>query len=435
MKNLKYLWIILLALIFLNQEVIAQKKIIKTTPKSIVAPTTEPTYLRVPLKKAMTATEFLTLYRVFDAACNQEKFLTLNKITKLDVKLKVGTNYSLPILVYPFDGKTIRTSIKNNDLTLARRIDAFNKKLYELKLRAQTIQESKTVWVAHHELNCDKSAKKQPKANAEKDDTPPSVSTTKKADSSPNSMYANGEKAKSFRTYAIFGKKYERVPLVSNKLKNKIFYIESGHGGPDPGARATLKKRTLCEDEYAYDVALRVARNLIALGATVFIITRDPNDGIRDGEFLLCDKDEQTYPDLTVPAPPKERLFQRSDAINELYEKYEKKGITDQRLMVIHVDSLSRVAQTDLFLYYKDGDEESKRLATNIRTNLENRYKKFRDYNGTVTMRDLHMLRECKTHTVFIELGNIHNPTDQRRIMLAKNRQIIADWLTEGFIK
>jgi N-acetylmuramoyl-L-alanine amidase len=431
MKKLKHWWGILYILIFVNQVVLAQKK----QPSQITVPNTEATYLRVPLKKAMTAADLLTLYCLNKSACNQEKFLALNKISKLDTKLKLGANYNLPILVYPFDGKTIRTSLKNNDLPLARRIDAFNKKLYTLKLRPQTIQESKTIWVAMHELNCGKNAKKQTPKTAEEGDTPPSVSTTSKDDTSPNSMYANGEKAKSFRTYAIFGKKYERVPLVSNKLKNKIFYIESGHGGPDPGARATLKKRTLCEDEYAYDVSLRVARNLISLGATVFIITRDPNDGIRDGEFLLCDKDEQTYPNQIVPAPPKERLFQRSDAINELYDKYEKKGIKDQRLMVIHVDSRNRKEQTDLFLYYKDGDDESKRLATNIRTNLENRYKKFRDYNGTVTMRDLHMLRECKTHTVFIELGNIHNPTDQKRIMLAKNRQIIADWLTEGFIK
>lgn len=432
MKKLKPLWVIFYILVAVNQVVLAQKKQPIPTTKPH---TTEPSYLRVPLKKAMNITQLLTLYSLNKAICNQEKFLTLNKMTKLDAKLKVGATYILPILIYPFDGKTIRTSLHNNDLPLARRIDSFNKKLYELKLRAQTIQESKTVWVAFNELNCTKNAKKPTQINNENPETTPSVDTPQNDDSTPKSMYANGEKAKSFRNYAIFGKKYARVPLVSNKLKNKIFYIESGHGGPDPGARATLKKRTLCEDEYAYDVALRVARNLIALGATVFIITRDPNDGIRDGEFLLCDKDEQTYPSQIVPAPPKERLFQRSDAINELYDKYEKKGIKDQRLMVIHVDSRSKKEQTDLFLYYKEDDDESKRLATNIRTNLEKRYKKFRDYNGTVTMRDLHMLRECKTHTVFIELGNIHNPTDQKRIMISKNRQIIADWLTEGFIK
>lgn len=432
MKKLKPLWVILHILVFVNQVVFAQKKQAAPIPKQHAA---EPTYLRVPLKKALTIAELLTLYSLNKATCNQEKFLILNKIAKIDTKLKVGATYILPILIYPFDGKTIRTSLKNNDLPLARRIDSFNKKLYQLKLRPQTIQQSKTVWVAYSELNCDKHIKKATQINNDNPETPPSVDSPQNPDSTPKSMYANGEKAKSFRDYAIFGKKYARVPLVSNKLKNKIFYIESGHGGPDPGARATLKKRTLCEDEYAYDVALRVARNLISLGATVYIITRDPNDGIRDGEFLLCDKDEQTYPKQTVPAPPKERLFQRSDAINELYDKYEKKGIKDQRLMVIHVDSRSKKEQTDLFLYYKDGDDESKRLATNIRTNLEKRYKKFRDYNGTVTMRDLHMLRECKTHTVFIELGNIHNPTDQKRIMISKNRQIISDWLTEGFIK
>lgn len=432
MKEIKSLQIVLSILCCITATVsFAQKKKPQTATTNA-----EPNYLKLPLKKAMSIKDLLTLYKLNSVSCNQEKFLLLNKLPKTteeNTKLEIGKNYILPISIHLFDGKTIRTSLKNNDLELARRIDAFNKNLYQLKLRPLTIQQAKSFWVAHHELHCSKKIIND--LDEKSPIPPPSVSSSKKADILPASMYADGEKAKAYRTYGIFGKKYERVPLVSNKLKNKIFYVESGHGGPDPGARATLRKRTLCEDEYAYDVSLRVARNLIALGATVFIITRDPNDGIRDGEFLLCDKDEKTFVNQTVPAPQKERLFQRSDAINEIYDKYAKKGITDQRLMVIHVDSRSRKEQTDLFLYYKDGDEQGKRLATNIRTNLENRYKKFRDYTGTVTARDLHMLLECKTHTVFVELGNIHNPTDQKRIMLAKNRQIIADWLTEGFIK
>ncbi|NJN33621.1 MAG: N-acetylmuramoyl-L-alanine amidase, partial [Saprospiraceae bacterium] len=193
------------------------------------------------------------------------------------------------------------------------------------------------------------------------------------------------------------------------------------------------------EDEYAYDVSLRVARELIKQGGTVYLINRDNNDGIRDGVFLLCDRDEVTFPDLKIPVNHKARLFQRSDAVNNLYEKFAKKGIKDQRLIVIHVDSRGKREQTDTFLYFQSGSEESKKLAKKMQNVLQVEYNKRRPadnkYEGTVSTRDLHMLRETKPTTVFVEIGNIRNEFDRKRIMVKNNRQAIAQWLAQGFMQ
>ena len=62
-------------------------------------------------------------------------------------------------------------------------------------------------------------------------------------------------------------------------------------------------------------------------------------------------------------------------------------------------------------------------------------YRKDGSYKGTLSARDLHMLREPKTSSVFIELGNIRNRYDQQRFMLKNNRQALANWLYEGLIK
>ena len=56
-------------------------------------------------------------------------------------------------------------------------------------------------------------------------------------------------------------------------------------------------------------------------------------------------------------------------------------------------------------------------------------------YNGEVLSRDLHMLREVKPIPVFVEVGNIQNKNDQKRILYASNRQALADWLYEGLVK
>ena len=98
------------------------------------------------------------------------------------------------------------------------------------------------------------------------------------------------------RTYEIFGDKYKKVDILSSELKGKVYYIISGHGGPDPGARCQKEGVFLCEDEYAYDISLRLARNLIKKGARVYIIVRD-NDGIRDERLLACDY-EKVKPDI-----------------------------------------------------------------------------------------------------------------------------------------
>ncbi len=78
----------------------------------------------------------------------------------------------------------------------------------------------------------------------------------------------------------MFGKQLANVKVTSNRLAGACFYVVSGHGGPDPGAIGKVGKHELHEDEYAYDIALRLARNLMQEGAEVRIIIQDAKDGI-----------------------------------------------------------------------------------------------------------------------------------------------------------
>ncbi|MEL6134724.1 MAG: N-acetylmuramoyl-L-alanine amidase, partial [Bacteroidota bacterium] len=238
--------------------------------------------------------------------------------------------------------------------------------------------------------------------------------------------------------YMIFGSKYASVPLISNTLRGKVYYLVSGHGGVDPGAVGKYGKTDLCEDEYAYDVALRLGRNLLMHGATVYMITRDNNDGIREGKILPCDKDEEVWLNKPIPSGQSDRLTQRSDIINRLYKKNKRQGVTYQRTIVIHVDSDSKKERIDMYFYHKIESPTSQQFAATLHRTVGEKYdqyRKGRGYTGTVTSRDLHMLREVIPTGVFIELGNIRNKNDQARLILEKNRQLVADWLFEGVVK
>ena len=376
-------------------------------------------YLIVKLDRSMSIDELLTKYQLNEYDCNVQQFMKINNLTKKTTPLSKNVVYNLPLWVYDYNGKSIRSSVNNDNLDIAKLIQSYNADLLKSGVRKQSYQESKYLFVPYHAFNC---ANKRKKALPNVDE-PVVVEGSEKV------------RGVATRTYAIFGRKYQDVPLLDSKLKGKIFYVEGGHGGPDPGAMTKVNGRSLCEDEYAYDVSLRVARELIMHGATVYIINRDLNDGIRDGDFLLCDSDEKTYPDLKVPLAHKPRLTQRSDAVNAIYEKYKKLGITDQRLIVIHVDSRGKAQQTDTFLYYQNGNETSHKIAKRMQQTLESKYARYRDYKGSLTTRDLHMLRECKPNTVYVELGNLRNDFDRKRLMIKNNRQAIASWLAEGFMK
>lgn len=362
----------------------------------------------------------LRRYSLDRNSCNISKFYALNDLKK-GTSLKVGQAYELPILIYKFDGKTIRSSVGIKDIGTAKQIEAYNEALLKDGYRKESFKKDKELWVPYHLLNC-------PDADIEKSNLD---------DTASNGEVNLAVEPAGKRHYPIFGKKYEHVPLVDSKLAGKVFYIESGHGGPDPGAMAKVGKHTVCEDEYAYDVALRVVRMLIQHGATAYMITRDRNDGIRDEQYLVCDKDEVVWGNESIHAGQRKRLFQRTDVINELYEKHKKQGVKeeDQKLIVIHVDSRGKREQTDLFFYYHPDDKQGKILANKMHDSMEANYKKVnkkRGYDGTVTARDLHMLRETKVPSAYIELGNIKHPTDQKRLFLPSNRQLIADWLFQG---
>ena len=105
---------------------------------------------------------------------------------------------------------------------------------------------------------------------------------------------------------------------------------------------------------------------------------------------------------------------------------------------MIHVDSRSKRQQTDLFFYYHGSSSSSKSLALQLHKTFKRKYKQHRasgQYYGTVTPRDLHMLRETKPKSVYVELGNIRNSFDQKRIVLESNRRALSKWLFEGLAK
>lgn len=417
-----------------------------TTSLGLSAKTFQPYYHTVKVKSGDAISTLLARYELSAHDCDVDKFYSLNDMKK-GAKLLAHKEYKLPIKIYHYNGKSIRTTLKIDDVDMALEIQKFNERLHKKGLRKASFKDNRQLWVPYHKLGCGseeedepmavevkKSAKKAEKidteTNKKKESTDEEAVVKVKAKSAKAPSKPNGK----FEDHEIFGDKYRSVNMFDDQLAGQVFYISSGHGGPDPGAQCTDLAHTLCEDEYAYDVSLRLARDLIQHGATVHMIVQDENDGIRDDAFLDCDTDENCN-GKDLPLRQLDRLKQRADHINRLYRKYKKQGIKKQTAVMIHVDSRNKEQRQDVFFYHYGTDKDAKDLAYNLQATFEDKYDLFqkgRGYKGYVDNRGLYMLRKVDPPAVYIELANIRNKSDHIRLMEAANRQALANWLFEG---
>lgn len=362
-------------------------------------------------KKGEIPKTLLKRYKLPNKADDLKDWCRLNSVNDSNKKLTVSKKYKIPVYKIAFNGKNIRTSLGIDNLQTAKQIQAYNEMLDNNKLISDDYKSSGYLMVPRHLME-----------DVEVFDVPAKADKT--ADETPAAGKGN-----------VYLGKNVILNQSSNRLSGKVYYIKSGHGGPDPGAIYKKGKTCMCEDEYAYDVSLRLYKILKEQGAKVYMVVMDPNDGIRSEEYLKCDQDEVTFPNKKIPINQLARLKSRMETINSLYVKNKKAGYKDQVFVSLHVDSRNKGHRQDVFFYYKDGSKKGKEIAENMHQTFKNKYDLYRGknlYKGTVTTRSLYVLNNSAPPAVFVELANIKNPDDQKRLVYEENRQALAKWLAEG---
>lgn len=350
---------------------------------------------------------FLRRYDLIVDTKNKSTFYDINpdKFTKSG-GLILGQFYKLPIQVFTFDDVTIRSSIGNQNYQYALSIQHYNERMFKKRVKAKDFRDDKRIWVPVHEFINQKVEEE--------------VFILRK------------------RNIPLLGEKYENVQELDHKLKGMTFYLVAGHGGPDPGAIGNKNGHPLHEDEYAYDVILRLGRKLVEHGADIHFIVQDKDDGIRDKQYLPIGSDEVYIGGEPIPADQVDRLHKRSEILNKLHSE-NKEANRKHHVIVIHIDSRrTGKKQIDIFFYHAPGSFTGQRIANTLKETIEQKYRAAqpgRGYNGSVSSRNLWMLRKTNPPATFIELGNIKNKRDQLRILLPENRQAIANWLCDGLLK
>lgn len=210
-----------------------------------------------------------------------------------------------------------------------------------------------------------------------------------------------------------------------------VIVLDPGHGGMDPGSSATHAERRVVEDEYVYDVALRVRRMAKAKDAIVgMTLTDDVGERNWTASRIFPDaRTERFTLDNSIVFAQTQGLRRRLTYGNRFFRTYPK----HRRVWIsIHFDVLGKNDQIDGVRIIAPDTEL--RLAKALEQSF-GIAKRLRDEDAIVSngdrdhgIRRLFILgsQNAFREKVLIELGNFNNDGDLWRIRDWKVREAYA---------
>jgi len=221
-------------------------------------------------------------------------------------------------------------------------------------------------------------------------------------------------------------------------LHGWVVVLDPGHGGMDPGASGIFQGKRVVEDEYVFDVALRVRRMIQARGGLAIMTTTD-RVGERSWEPFIVFPDMRTErftTDGTVVRAGTAGLRRRLRLGNSIKQKYPRHR---QAWISIHFDVRGRGGDDGVRIIAADTELQ---IAKSLERSFGNA-KRLRDDDPVVESGDRdHGIRRLFIlsgenrikEKVLIELGNFKNESDVWRIRNHVVREAYAKAITEALV-
>jgi N-acetylmuramoyl-L-alanine amidase len=229
-------------------------------------------------------------------------------------------------------------------------------------------------------------------------------------------------------------------------LKGWRIVIDPGHGGVDPGAIVSNKTGAnkpvyVVEDEYVYDIALRVYEELRLRGAEVEMTLLSPNHLIRDNlpaSATFVHEQNEVYNDKrynqkkrSAARPRSANLNQRVRIANQFYKGGKKRRTL---FLSIHADNSPGRPKGPLALYLKRNgkiDKPSRTFAQLMQKALDGP-----NLKAQIKGRSLGVLRGNKANAeILVEIRNVHDVGEAYLLRFHEKRQRDAERIAEGILK
>ena len=182
------------------------------------------------------------------------------------------------------------------------------------------------------------------------------------------------------------GKTYDIVPVVSQSVTNKVLVIDAGHGKQDEGA---INSDGVSEEELNLEIALKLQKLLESNFAAV-ILTRSDENGIYE-----IDKD-------SIQKKKISDMKKRAEIANNSFADL---------FISIHLNMTNDKKYWGWQTFYRTNDENSKKLATLIQSNLNSTISK-ENKRVPLSLNSIYIMKNVKIPIALVECGFLSNENE-----------------------
>lgn len=203
-------------------------------------------------------------------------------------------------------------------------------------------------------------------------------------------------------------KEKEVIETVTLPVSGKTVVIDAGHGIPDEGAESS-KGTTEAQTNLA--IALKLQNLLEQSGCTVILTRSDEN--------AIYDIDSKTLKQKKI-----------SDIRNRV--KIGNESSADI-FVSIHLNKIPQQQYYGWQTFYKDGNEEGKRLATSIQENLNESIQK-ENHRVAHTIDNIYIIKHVEIPITIVECGFLSNQEEEKQLLEDSYQNRLAWGIYNGII-
>lgn len=198
------------------------------------------------------------------------------------------------------------------------------------------------------------------------------------------------------------------ISTVSLPVSGKVIVVDAGHGVPDEGAESS---NGTTEAETNLKIALKLQNLLEQSGSTVILTRSDEN--------AIYDLDSKTL---------------KQKKISDIHNRVKIGNESQADIFVsIHLNKIPQPQYDGWQTFYREGNEESAKLAKQIQENLNKTIDK-ENNRIAKTIDNIYIIKHVKIPTTIVECGFLSNPEEEKKLLDDEYQNKLAWGIYNGII-